>query len=71
MFLIFALNRPDVLPIHDLAIRVGFRNYFGLGELPSPRDCVALAEPWRPHRTAAMWYLWRGLDTKASGEQEE
>jgi DNA-3-methyladenine glycosylase II len=63
MFLIFALNRPDVLPVADLGVRVGFRDYFGLAELPAPRICVELAEPWRPYRTVAMWYLWRGLDT--------
>ena len=65
MFLIFALNRPDVLPIHDLGIRVGIRNHFGLAESPRPAECAALAEPWRPHRTVAMWYLWRGLDQRA------
>jgi DNA-3-methyladenine glycosylase II len=62
MFLIFALNRPDVLPIHDLGIRVGFRNHCGLDDLPKPMDCVPLAEPWRPYRTVAMWYFWRSLD---------
>ena len=62
MFLIFALNRPDVLPTGDLGVRAGLRDYFGLPERPLPGECVALAEPWRPVRTVAMWYLWRGLD---------
>jgi DNA-3-methyladenine glycosylase II len=62
MFLSFALNRPDVLPIHDLGVRVGLKNYHGLAEIPAPRDCSVLAGPWRPFRTVAMWYLWRGLD---------
>ena len=51
MFLIFALNRPDVLPASDLGVRVGLRDRHGLAELPKPRDCHALAEPWRPYRT--------------------
>lgn len=63
MFLIFALNRPDVLPVGDLGIRSGLRDHHGLAELPPPAQCAALAEPWRPHRTVAMWYLWRRLDT--------
>ena len=63
MFLIFALNRPDVLPLGDLGVRVGIRGHYGLDEIPSPRLCVELAEPWRPFRTIAMWYLWRGIDT--------
>jgi DNA-3-methyladenine glycosylase II len=64
MFLIFALCRPDVLPVHDLGIRAGLRNYHGLDELPKPSECAALCDPWRPHRTVAMWYLWRSLHAK-------
>ncbi|QDV36472.1 DNA-3-methyladenine glycosylase family protein [Tautonia plasticadhaerens] len=63
MFLIFALNRPDVLSVGDLGVRVGIRSHFGLDEMPSPRRCVELAEPWRPFRSIAMWYFWRGIDT--------
>ena len=63
MFLIFVMNRPDVLPAGDLGVRVALRNRFGLDELPNPRECHALTEAWRPHRTVAMWYLWRSLDS--------
>lgn len=63
MFLIFALNRPDVLPVADLGVRVGLRNYFGLDALPAPDACRALTEPWRPFRSVAMWYLWREIDS--------
>ncbi len=62
MFLIFALNRPDVLSVGDLGIRVGLRDFHGLDELPKPAECVRLTEPWRPHRSLAMWYLWRSGD---------
>ena len=62
MFLIFALNRPDILPTSDLGVRVGLRDRHGLAELPKPRDCHALAEAWRPYRTIASWYLWKGTD---------
>ena len=66
MFLIFALNRPDVLPVGDLGVRSGLRDHHGLPDLPGPADCVRLAEPWRPFRTVAIWYLWRGIDTPAA-----
>jgi DNA-3-methyladenine glycosylase II len=66
MFLIFALNRPDILPTSDLGVRVGLRDRHGLAELPRPRDCHALAELWRPYRTIASWYLWRGSDTSTA-----
>ena len=63
MFLIFVLNRPDILPASDLGVRVGLRDRHGLAELPRPRDCHALAETWRPYRTIASWYIWKGTDT--------
>lgn len=59
MFLIFALNRPDVLPVGDLGIRYGFRKLFKLRKDPTPDKMRILAEPWRPYRSAASWYLWR------------
>jgi DNA-3-methyladenine glycosylase II len=63
MFLIFALNRPDVLPASDLGVRVALRDRHGLAELPKPRECPALAEHWRPYRTIGSWYIWKGVDT--------
>jgi DNA-3-methyladenine glycosylase II len=62
MFLIFALNRPDVLPAGDLGVRAALRVRHGLAELPKPHECRALAEHWRPFRTIAIWYLWNNLD---------
>jgi DNA-3-methyladenine glycosylase II len=62
MYLIFVLNRPDVLPVHDLGIRVGLKRLYGLAEPPRPNDCFGLAEAWRPYRSVASWYLWRTLD---------
>ena len=66
MFLIFALNRPDVLPVGDLGVRAALRDRFGLAELPKPRACHELAEIWRPYRSIAIWYLWQGLNTPAA-----
>ena len=63
MFLIFVLNRPDILPASDLGVRVGLRDRHGLAELPRPRDCHSLAELWRPYRIIASWYIWKGTDT--------
>ncbi len=62
MFLIFSLARPDVFPVGDLAIRAAIRDRLGLPDLPKPQDCRSLAEPWRPYRSVASWYLWRSLD---------
>src|SRR5579883_3102968 len=54
MFLIFALNRPDVLPVGDLGVRAAIRDRHGLADLPKPHECRTLAEPWRPYRTIAI-----------------
>src|SRR5262249_8808297 len=64
MLLIFALGRPDVFPVGDLGVRAALRNQLGLPELPRPDVRRALAEPWRPFRTAASWYLWRSLEPR-------
>jgi DNA-3-methyladenine glycosylase II len=64
MFLIFSLARPDVFPVGDLGIRAALRDRLGLPDLPRPSACLALAEPWRPYRSVASWYLWRSLEPK-------
>ena len=61
MFLMFHLERPDVLPTGDLGIRRAIRLAYKLGELPSPDTIAQIADPWRPHRTLACMYLWRSL----------
>ena len=62
MFLMFRLGRPDVLPVHDLGIRKAAQRLFRLRGLPPPAKLEKLAEPWRPYRTIASWYLWRSLE---------
>jgi len=61
MFLMFHLDRPDVLPTGDLGIRRAMERAYGLGELPDPARMEEIAGPWRPHRTLACRYLWRSL----------
>jgi len=61
MFLIFHLERPDVLPVGDLGVRNAVRAAYGLNEPPSPDEMERIAEPWRPHRTLASLYLWESL----------
>src|SRR6266542_1502671 len=61
MFLIFSLGRPDVLPVDDLGVRRGMQIAYGLPDLPKPDEMRRIAEPWRPHRSAGTWYMWRAL----------
>jgi DNA-3-methyladenine glycosylase II len=61
MFLMFQLQRPDVLPVGDLGIRRAFMVQYGLPKLPGAAEMERIAEPWRPHRTLASLFLWRSL----------
>jgi DNA-3-methyladenine glycosylase II len=61
MFLMFQLERPDVLPVGDLGIRRAIERAYELAELPDAAAIEELALPWRPHRTLACRYLWRSL----------
>jgi len=62
MFLMFHLSRPDVLPVGDLGIRRAVERAYELPEMPDPDALRILAEPWRPDRTLASFYLWESLD---------
>jgi DNA-3-methyladenine glycosylase II len=62
MLLIFNLGRPDVLPVHDLGVRKGFRHAYGKRKLPKPEQLARYGLRWKPYRTAAAWYLWRAAD---------
>ena len=64
MFLMFALRRPDVLPIGDLGIRTAIQKAWNLPELPKAPEVEKIAAGWRPYASIASWYLWRSLDTK-------
>ena len=62
MFLIFALVRPDVLPVGDLGVKKGMAAHFGTRGLPSEDKMERLAEAWRPYRSLASWYMWRVVE---------
>ena len=66
MFLMFALQRTDVLPTGDLGIRSAMRKAYGLPEMPLPAEMERIASSWRPYCSVASWYLWRSLDAPAA-----
>ncbi|MDX6622677.1 MAG: DNA-3-methyladenine glycosylase [Solirubrobacterales bacterium] len=61
MFLIFHLQRPDVLSGGDLGIRKAIQIEYGLDEMPTPQEVVERSERWSPHRSLASLYLWESL----------
>jgi DNA-3-methyladenine glycosylase II len=62
MFLMFQLERPDILAVGDLGIRRAAERAYGLEAMPTPAELTALGEPWRPYRSLACRILWRSLD---------
>ena len=63
MFLIFTLNRPDVMPATDLAIQKGYQFYFKLNYLPKDCEIIERSKIWSPYRSTVSLYLWKILET--------
>jgi DNA-3-methyladenine glycosylase II len=61
MFLLFHLQRPDVLSGGDLGIRKAIQVEYELEEMPPPQQVLEIGERWRPHRSLASLYLWESL----------
>jgi DNA-3-methyladenine glycosylase II len=62
MFLIFNLQRPDVLPLDDLGLLKAISLHYFSGEPVSRFEAREVSLAWQPWRTVATWYLWRSLD---------
>lgn len=62
MFLIFHLQRPDVLPLADIGVRRAVVRHYGAAAGATAESIEACARRWRPWRTVAVWHLWRSLD---------
>lgn len=63
MFLMFYLNRPDVLPTGDLGVRKGMMMAYNLRKLPTPQRMHQIAKHWRPYRSIGTLYMWELADT--------
>ncbi len=66
MFLMFALRRPNVLPVGDLGVRAAMKKAYSLTELPKPEEMERIAAAWHPYCSIASWYLWRSLENQGA-----
>jgi len=71
VYLMFCLGRPDVWPAGDLGIVLGAQYLLGLPEKPKADQVIALAEGWRPHRSAAALLVWDHYMTVAAEERRK
>ncbi len=68
MFLIFALKRPNVLPVGDLAIVKGFERVFGLKKRPNIKQMEKLAKDYAGKHTYLSLHLWNSIDDGSADE---
>ena len=66
MKLMFALQRPDILPLDDVGIQNAMARLYGLNRKSKnfKLQITKISNNWKPHRTLACWYLWKNLDNK-------
>lgn len=62
MFLIFHLQRSDILPLDDSRLLKAISLHYFSGEPVSRFEAREVAQAWAPWRTVATWFLWRSLD---------
>jgi DNA-3-methyladenine glycosylase II len=62
MFLIFSLNRMDVLPVADLGLQIAIQKLYGMKNRPTIKKIRFLGKRWHPYETVATWYGWRKID---------
>jgi len=62
MFLIFALNRLNILPTGDLGVQKGFQKIFKLKTLPDEIKIKKLAKSYDGEYTQLSLYAWSVLD---------
>ncbi|MCF8305569.1 MAG: hypothetical protein K9I71_04160 [Ignavibacteriales bacterium] len=63
VFLLFGLNRPDILPAGDLALRKAVMNNYKMKRMPDREEVKILAQKngWSPYRSYASLSLWNSL----------
>lgn len=58
IYLLFALGRPDIWPVDDLALCVAVQHLKSLAQRPDRKAMLTLGEAWRPFRSTAARFLW-------------
>lgn len=68
MFLMFALNRPDIFSHGDLGLRNAIKKLYKLRGDPSVNTIERISGKWSPYRSVACRYLWLSLDNAPGGK---
>lgn len=62
MYLIFVLNRPDILPIEDVAFLQTYKWLYNTDDI-SKETMEKKCKKWKPYSSIAARYMYRALDT--------
>ena len=62
MFLIFSLNRYNVLPVADLGLQKGIMHSYKLRKMPSAAKIQQISKKWGPYRSIGTWYMWQYMN---------
>jgi len=69
MYLMFSMNRLDIFPIDDAAIRNAMINIYDIPKDSFNSKAREIAENWKPYRTIACWYFYRYTDNSRIRKQ--
>jgi len=72
--LLFAEDRPDILPEGDIAIAAALAHLRALPARPAPRDLARAAKAWAPYRSLAarlLWHHWRHATGRLGADPED
>jgi DNA-3-methyladenine glycosylase II len=61
MYLMFTLGRPDVWPVSDLGVRVGWTKVHALDERVTPSDLREVGGRFEGFRSTVAWYCWNAV----------
>jgi len=66
IYLMFSLQRSDIFPAGDLALRIALQKLKGIAEPLNEKQARVVVESWAPYRSAAslfLWHYYRGAPT--------
>ena len=66
IYLMFSLQRRDIFPAGDLALRVALQKLKGIAEPLNEKQARELVADWAPYRSAGspfLWHYYRGAPT--------
>ena len=66
IYLMFSLQRSDIFPAGDLALRIALQKLKGIDTPLDDKQARELVAPWSPYRSAGslfLWHYYRGAPT--------